>query len=1044
MSDGRRIVEELPFIQLLSPAVGKLVVDSFTSTSYEFGETIVREGEPADAFFVLTAGRARVVKDGSSGVEVVLNSLRPGEFFGELALFDDDSRRTATVRASSRVEALRLDRSVFQALVRACPDGARYLVIHARNRRLHNFLRLNSAFRSLPPDALGDILRALEPVEVPAGEPVIRQGEPGGPMYVVENGHLRVYVDEDGQRRYLAYLRQGDYFGELSLLSGAPRLATVEAVGPCQLLRLSPADFDAILDRSPEFRDRIEQQVKLYDYQREARVPLDFAQEILPAEAAAHEKVGPAQIDDELDGTADGACEEDRPAPGMAGGQRRKRRIRRIPFIRQIDAMDCGAAALAMVCRHFGRSISLTRVRQLVHTSHDGTSLRAICRAAAELGLEARAVKASRRTLDELPMPAVAHMDGNHWVVLYDVSPERVRIADPAFGHRRMDRSTFEARWSGYAAVFDYVQDFKAVAADQPRRSAWLWGLLRPYKAILLQALGLALVVAGLQMVLPIFTQVVVDRVLVEREFGLLRTIVIGMLVVFLFMSLAILVQRYLLSFAAVRIDSSSLDFLTRKLLALPLSYFYSRRTGDIQRRLGGMRQIRQFLVENVVSGLMAAVQLLAAITVMMVYSIVLTAMFLIVVPLYVLLMYASMRWLKPIFGELEEGFSKYQSHQIDAIRGIETVKAMGAEGPLRELMLTQFHGIARRQFKADFAGMCYDGAVQTVTFLATALFLWVGAYQVMSGGLTVGGFVAFNALVALASAPLAILLSLWDNLQLSSVLLERVSDILEHPPEQNGERERLVPVRTLEGRISLRNVGFRYGGVESPAILEGIDLEVLPGQRVAIVGRSGSGKTTLVKCLAGLLEPTEGTILFDGLDLKTLNYRDLRRHIGWVLQQSHLFDTTIGRNIAFGEDEPDMDRVLWAARVANAHQFIERLPLGYDTRVGETGIALSGGQRQMIAIARALYHQPAVLIFDEATSSLDTESERAITENLGRLLEGRTAFVIAHRLSTVRDADVIIVLDQGRLVESGTHDDLLDRQGLYYFLCGQQLELLT
>jgi ATP-binding cassette subfamily B protein len=236
--------------------------------------------------------------------------------------------------------------------------------------------------------------------------------------------------------------------------------------------------------------------------------------------------------------------------------------------------------------------------------------------------------------------------------------------------------------------------------------------------------------------------------------------------------------------------------------------------------------------------------------------------------------------------------------------------------------------------------------------------------------------------------------------------------------------------------------VGFQYGGPESPRILEGISFEVAPGQRVAVVGRSGSGKTTLLKCLAGLLEPTEGTIYYDSVDLKTLNYRDLRRQIGFVLQENHLFSDTIAGNIAFGEDEPDMDQVLWAARAANAHEFVDRLPLGYETSIGETGIALSGGQRQRVAIARALYHRPPVLLFDEATSALDTESERALQENMAQLLAERTAFVIAHRLSTIRDADLILVLEKGKLVEQGTHEDLMKRQGLYYYLCSQQLGL--
>jgi ATP-binding cassette subfamily B protein len=309
-----------------------------------------------------------------------------------------------------------------------------------------------------------------------------------------------------------------------------------------------------------------------------------------------------------------------------------------------------------------------------------------------------------------------------------------------------------------------------------------------------------------------------------------------------------------------------------------------------------------------------------------------------------------------------------------------------------------------------------------------------------LNGRLSIGGLVAFNSLVALANTPIRNLLVLWDNLQRCDVLLNRVDDVLQQEPEQGHDRSALRPVSSLAGHVTLRNVGFRYGGPEAPAILEQVTLDVPAGKVVAIVGRSGSGKTTMAKCMAGLLEPTEGTILYDGLDLRSLNYRDLRRQIGFVLQDSYVFADTIARNIAFGEDEPDMDRVAWAAEVAGASEFITRLPFGYDTRIGETGLALSGGQRQRIAIARAVYNRPPILIFDEATSSLDAESERAVQQNIDSLLEGRTAFVIAHRMSTVQNADVIIVIERGRLVEQGTHDDLIARRGLYYYLVSQQL----
>jgi HlyB family type I secretion system ABC transporter len=1029
----------LPLLEFLPAEVRAQVARRFVPASYGFGAVIVREGDPADALYVLVSGRARVVKRGDNGEEVPLDVLRAGDSFGEMGLLERATRK-ATVRASSDVETLRLDQAAFEALLVAAPELKTYLELQAAHRRLHTFFRFYTPFARLPVEALSAMLADLEPLAVEAGAQVIRQGDPPGPMYVVEEGRLRVFVEEEGRRRYLRYLRRGDFFGELSLFKGEPRSTTIEAVAPCRLLRLTERTFRRLLEGHPEFRTQLEERIAQYDYQAVARVPLDFAEETLPAELRAREKVGPGQV--EVGEADDGAGQADAPFATSDGRfVKRARRIRRLPFVRQLDAMDCGAAALAMVCRHHGRAVSLARIRQLCFTSTDGTSLRALCRAATELGLAARPVKASARHLSQMPLPAIVHWEGNHWVVLYDVAGDHVRIADPALGPRRLPRADFERRWSGYTALFDYTEAFARAPVEAPS-AAWLWPFVRPFRSVLARAVGLAVVASALQMLLPVFTQVIVDRVLVEQDVGLLNILMVGMLAALVFMTLAVVVQRYLLSFTAVRIDSATLDYLTRTLLALPMAYFTSRRTGDIQRRLAGLRQVREFLVQSAVAGITALVQLAASLVLMLAYSPRLAGVFLLTVPLYLGLMRFSSRRLRPIFDDLEEGFGRYASHQIDAIRGIETVKAMGAEVAFRELMLAQFHGIARRQFRADFTVMVYEGAVGMVAFLTTTLFLWVGARQVLDGQLTIGALVAFNALVALANAPITTLLNLWDNMQLASVLLARLDDVFKQEPEQGRDRARLQPVRTLEGHLSLRDVGFRYGGPESPAILERLTLDVPAGRLVAIVGRSGCGKTTLVKCLAGLLEPTEGTILYDGVDLRTLNYRDLRRQIGFVLQDNHLFDDTIARNIAFGEDEPDMDRVLWAARVANAHEFVERLPLGYDTRVGESGLAISGGQRQRIAIARAVYHQPPVLILDEATSSLDTESERAVKDNIERLLHGRTAFVIAHRLSTVRDADLIIVLEKGRLVEQGSHDDLMKRQGLYFYLVSQQLGL--
>jgi ABC-type bacteriocin/lantibiotic exporter with double-glycine peptidase domain len=489
-----------------------------------------------------------------------------------------------------------------------------------------------------------------------------------------------------------------------------------------------------------------------------------------------------------------------------------------------------------------------------------------------------------------------------------------------------------------------------------------------------------------------------------------------------------------------VRLDTAVLDFLSRKLLSLPMTYFTSRRTGDIQRRLDGAREVREFAVQQGIGALLATVVLVGAVILMALYSPLLTLAFLATAPLYVGLMIFSVKVLRPLYKGVEEAQGKYSSHQIDAIKGIEAVKAAAAESAFRDTILNEFLSVSQKLFKANFIVMSWDSVLQTIGLLSTAIFLWVGAMQVIHGHLSIGGFVAFSSLTAMAYAGILRALGVWDIMQRASVLLNRLNDIFEQEPEQGHDRSRLAPVHSLEGRIELRGVSFKYGGPESPDIIKNITLDLAPGRMVALVGRSGCGKTTLIKLIAGLLEPREGTIFFDNVDLKTLNYRDVRMHIGTVLQENHIFSETIARNIAFGDPEPDLDRVLAAAQAAAAHEFIMRLPLGYETKIGESGLSLSGGQKQRIAIARAIYNNPPVLIFDEATSALDTESERAIQDNLARLMAGRTTIVIAHRLSTIREAHSIVVLEQGSIAEIGTHDQLMAQRGLYYYLSSQQL----
>ena len=408
----------------------------------------------------------------------------------------------------------------------------------------------------------------------------------------------------------------------------------------------------------------------------------------------------------------------------------------------------------------------------------------------------------------------------------------------------------------------------------------------------------------------------------------------------------------------------------------------------------------------------------------MFVLSPFLALLFLVAAPLYALTMRYTSTRLRPLYAGIEHSYGRYSSDQIDLLKGIETVKSTGTEAGLRLRLQRAFADLTGRTIASYRTIAAFGSAVQLISLVMYSLFVTLAALQVKPNGLSVGGFVAFTVLVLLVTGPLVLLLNIWDDVQVSTVLLNRIADVLDHEPEQPDEAE-LLAVPTLEGRVQLQNLGYQPPEASEP-ILEGINLDVAPGTTVAIVGRSGSGKSTLLRLLAGLLEPTAGTILFDRTDSQRLRYGDLRRQVGFVLQQSYVFAATIGDNIALGDEIPNADAVRWAAEVADLAELVERLPLGYDTPVGDRGLPLSGGQAQRLAIARALYRKPPVLLFDEATSALDTESESIVKRNIDRLLEGRTAFVVAHRLSTIRNADVIVVLERGRLIEHGTHDELL------------------
>ena len=1002
----------------------------FEEHTYRFGETVLAPSD--EAFVVVVEGEARAIAEGPDGAEVSLGLLGPGETSGERALAEDDPPPVTLRAASAAVRVLRLDRAVARALARAHPEAAAGFSSQARAKRIGAFLRMDSTFSRLDAAGLGLLVARGRDADAGDGEVVVAEGEQTDHWWIVQSGRLVERARHGPGRRDVRFLRAGDVFGEVGALRGTPRLTSVTAVGDCSLLELDGAVLAELGEHQPTFAARLEDRARLH-LSRIAVRPLDFGDgDVRSGVRQRPPALPPPSEDARIAVGVDLADGPQSAAPWVAP--------RRFPLVRQIDFADCGAAALAMICRAFGRKVSLTFLRQAAGTGQEGTTLRGIMRAATRAGLDAHALKASKDRLDDLQLPAIVHWDGNHWVVLYAVDAEHVRIADPARGLRRYTRAEFTEKWSGWCATFRPTPALDDAPVERLELS-WLRPFVAPLRAKLAIATLTAIVATALDLVAPVLTQHVVDSA-AKGDSGRISLIV------------AVIVALLLLGLAQPRSAADARPrrgpprrrrarLRLRPAARSPPVLFrgppHRRHRASPQRPAPGPLAARPGDRRRPLSRHPARrlagdhVQLLgrdrrgihrhgARLR-----------------RLDALLLTPAAADLRQSRGGLFET-RRRTARRDQGNRGGEERRC--PEDGLRRGIRDEFSQLSDHVFRGDWVLMFYGAAVQLAGFLLFVLFLWVGALLVASHKLTIGQLVAVNSLVLLANAPIGLLLGLFDQLQQAAVLLQRLQDVLEAEPEQRRDVHTPRKVRRLSGRIALRRVELTYPDTPEHKVLDGVSLVLEPGSTPGLVGRSGSGKSTLVRCLAGLVVPSGGNVLYDEVDMRDLDWRQLRRRIGVVLQAPYLFDDTIAANIALGEPVPDPALIQRAAEIADAAGFIESLALGYETKVGDSGMRLSGGQAQRVCIARALYHDPPVLLFDEATSALDTESEAAVKRNLDRVLEQRTAVIVAHRLSTIRDADVIAVLEQGRLVEHGTHDELLAREGLYHHLHASQIRL--
>lgn len=728
--------------------------------------------------------------------------------------------------------------------------------------------------------------------------------------------------------------------------------------------------------------------------------------------------------------------------------------LSQFPHYIQLDSMDCGPTCLRMITKFYGRSYSLQYLREHAFITREGVSMLGISDAAEQIGFRTMGVRVTLEQLNtELPLPCILHWNQRHFVVCYKIKNGKYYIADPASKRLVYEKEEFEHCWfstqvegkdTGTALLLEPGPEFydrEEDVKDKKRELSFFFRYLTPYKRELFQLILGMLTGSILQLIMPFLTQSLVDTGIRDSNLSFITLILIAQVVIFVAQLSVGFIRSWILLHMNTRINIALISDFLAKLMRLPLHFFDTKMVGDIMQRIGDHNRIESFMTGSSISALFSFVNFIVFGFVLAYYDLTILGLFLFGNGLYVAWVLAFMRYRRELDIKRFAQASSEQSNLFQLVTGMQEIKLNNCETEKR----WEWERIQVKLFKISIKGLALGQYQQlgSVFFNQTTniLISFTAARAVVSGEMTLGMMMSLTYIVGQLTAPIEQFIGFARSFQDAKISLERLGEIHQREDE---EQTLALKVNALPDNkaLQIEDVSFSYDGADRDYVLEHINLTIPQHKVTAIVGASGSGKTTLIKLLLGFYEPNKGNIKIGDLSLKNMNPHVWRARTGCVMQDGFIFSDSIAKNIAIGAEVIDKERLLHAVTVANIRDFIDSLPLGYNTKIGMEGNGVSQGQRQRILIARAVYKNPEFIFLDEATNALDANNEREIMEHLHQFYKGRTVVVVAHRLSTVRDADNIVVLDKGQVVEEGTHEELTARRGVYYKLVKNQLEL--